>query len=89
MTAALKDKPAVDFPQPEGVVSILIDPETGYPAAEGCPVKREEFFLSGTGPAETCPKHGGAGFLQDIYGPTGPGDLTPGFPAPADPPLGR
>lgn len=89
MTAALKDKPAVDFPQPDGVVSILIDPETGYPAAEGCPVKREEFFLSGTEPAETCPKHGGAGFLQDIYGPTGPGDLTPGFPAPADPPLGR
>jgi len=79
MTAALQDKPAVDFPQSEGVVTLLIDPETGYPAAEGCPSKREEFFLSGTEPAEICPKHGGAGFIPEIVGP----------PVPADPPLGR
>lgn len=85
MMAALKDRPVADFPQPEGVVSVLIDPETGYPAAEGCPSKREELFLSGTEPAEICPKHGGAGLLQDFVGTTAPTGST----GPGDPPLGR
>ena len=85
MTAALKDRPVADFPQPEGVVSIRIDPETGYPAAEGCPSKREEFFLSGTEPAEICPKHGGAGLLQDFVGTPAPAGPT----GPGDPPLGH
>jgi len=85
MTVALKDRPVADFPQPEGVVSVLIDPETGYPAAEGCPSKREEFYLSGTEPAEICPKHGSADLLQDFAGPTAPTGST----GPGDPPLGR
>jgi len=85
MTAALKDSPVTDFLQPEGVVSILIDPETGYPAAPDCPTRREEFYLPGTEPAEICPKHGGAGLLPDFVGPPAPAGPT----GPGDPPLGH
>ena len=73
MAAALKDKPAADFPQPEGVVSLRIDPATGYLAAPDCPETREEFFITGAEPTDLCPKHGGSG-------------LTPAPAPPADQP---
>ncbi len=52
-------KPVVDFPMPDTVVSVSIDPATGYLATENCPVKRDEFYIVGTEPSEYCPKHGG------------------------------
>lgn len=59
MSAALTAKPAVDFQRPDSVVSVTIDPTTGFLASPDCPVKRNEFYIAGTQPTETCPKHGG------------------------------
>jgi 1A family penicillin-binding protein len=59
MHSALAAKPAVDFPQPDTVVSLSIDPATGYLATLDCPEKRDEFYLVGNQPTEYCPEHGG------------------------------
>lgn len=59
MRKAVAVKPAADFPRPDTVVSVSIDPGTGYLATSNCPVKRDEFYLVGTEPSEYCPKHGG------------------------------
>jgi penicillin-binding protein 2D len=59
MRSALADKPAVDFPKPDSVVSVLIDPATGNLATPDCPKKREEFYVMGTQPTVSCPDHGG------------------------------
>lgn len=61
MRSALADKPAVDFPKPDSVVSVLIDPATGDLATPDCPKKREEFYVAGTEPTAYCPDHGGPG----------------------------
>lgn len=61
MRSALADKPAVDFPRPESVVSVLIDPATGGLATPDCPNKQEEFYVAETEPTLNCPDHGGAG----------------------------
>jgi 1A family penicillin-binding protein len=70
MRSALAEKPVADFSQPEGVVSALIDPATGYLAAADCPLKQEEFYLQGTQPTEYCPKHGGRGNNFTLPGPS-------------------
>ncbi|WP_425514104.1 transglycosylase domain-containing protein [Geobacter grbiciae] len=59
MGAALASKPVADFPKPDTVVSVSIDPATGYLATPDCPEKRDEFYVEGTQPTEYCPKHGG------------------------------
>ena len=59
MRAASAGKPAVDFPKPDGVVSVTIDPTTGELATPECPTSREEFYLAGTEPTKYCSKHGG------------------------------
>jgi 1A family penicillin-binding protein len=58
MRTATAGTPAVDFPRPESVVSVLIDPATGFLAAPGCPRKQEELYVAGTQPTAYCPKHG-------------------------------
>jgi 1A family penicillin-binding protein len=60
MRSALAEKPVIDFPKPDSVLSVLIDPATGYLAAPDCPEKIEEVYLSGTQPSVYCPDHGGA-----------------------------
>ena len=70
MRSALAEKPAVDFPKPDSVVSVLIDPTTGDLATPGCPKKREEFYVAGTQPTVYCPDHGES-------------DLAPTSPTPA------
>ena len=60
MRQALAGRPVVDFPKPETVVAVTIDPTTGYPANADCPVKLDEFYIAGTQPTGNCPKHGGA-----------------------------
>ncbi|HET6459754.1 MAG TPA: penicillin-binding transpeptidase domain-containing protein, partial [Syntrophales bacterium] len=70
MRASLVDKPAVDFPKPDSVISVQIDPATGDLATPDCPKKREEFYVAGTQPTVYCPNHGGP-------------DLAPATPAPA------
>ncbi|HEY5521869.1 MAG TPA: PBP1A family penicillin-binding protein [Desulfuromonadaceae bacterium] len=61
MRKAVASKPVVDFPRPDTVVSVSIDPATGFLATEDCPVKRDEYYIAGTEPTEYCPKHGGDG----------------------------
>jgi penicillin-binding protein 2D len=73
MRSALADKPAVDFPRPDSVVSVLIDPTTGGLATPGCPKKQEEFYVAGTEPTAYCPDHGEPG-------------PAPASPAPEPPP---
>jgi penicillin-binding protein 2D len=72
MRSALAGKPVVDFPKPDSVVSVSIDPATGFLATPNCPKKLEEFYIAGTQPTEPCPKHGG-----DAAKP-----LSPASPAP-------
>ncbi|MGB9081358.1 MAG: PBP1A family penicillin-binding protein [Desulfuromonadaceae bacterium] len=59
MRKAVAAKPVADFPRPDAVVSVTIDPTTGYLATESCPKKREELYIAGTEPDEYCPVHGG------------------------------
>ena len=59
MRKVVAAKPVVDFPKPDTVVSVSIDPGTGYLATGECPGKRDEFYIAGTEPNEYCPKHGG------------------------------
>lgn len=60
MRKAVASRPAADFPRPDTVVSVSIDPATGYLAAPECPVKKDEFYITGTEPLEYCPEHGGS-----------------------------
>ncbi|MFU0503122.1 penicillin-binding protein 1A [Pseudaminobacter sp. NGMCC 1.201702] len=53
MTAALKDKPIVDFQVPEGMKLIAINRKTGMQAQEGEPGAFVEAFKPGTGPADS------------------------------------
>jgi len=59
MRQALAARPAVDFLQPESVVSLTIDSATGFPANTGCPQTQEEFYSDEHLPATNCPLHGG------------------------------
>ncbi len=47
------------------MVSVAIDPETRQLAAPGCPEVREEVFIAGTEPTETCALHGES-FIERI-----------------------
>jgi 1A family penicillin-binding protein len=77
MNKAVAMRPAEDFAKPEAVVSLTIDPATGFPAREECPQKQEEFFIAGTEPTEPCTKHGGEPIQQNIE------DLSVDTPAPS------
>ncbi len=50
---------AREFPAPEGIVSVEVDPVTGRLASAGCPGIRSEIFIAGTQPTEICSLHGG------------------------------
>jgi penicillin-binding protein 1B len=60
MKQALAIRPdlrADSFPQPDGIVTAEIDPETGMLATDSCPTHRPEFFIEGSQPTETCTLH--------------------------------
>jgi len=42
---------------PQGVVTAVIDPASGYLATSACPEQFTEAFIEGTAPTETCPLH--------------------------------
>jgi membrane carboxypeptidase/penicillin-binding protein len=65
MVPALAGRPGIDFARPETVVTVAVDPSTGYRAAPECPEQGEEFFVAGTEPAEYCPVHGGELLLPE------------------------
>ena len=61
MEEALKDAPVYSFKPTEGVVGVLINPETGLLATDECPIQRFTYFIKGTEPTEYCSEHGGSG----------------------------
>jgi membrane carboxypeptidase/penicillin-binding protein len=71
MRQALSARPAVDFPRPDAIVSVSIDPATGFLATPDCPEKRDEVYIPGTEPNEYCPRHGGS-VLQPLPAPSPP-----------------
>lgn len=73
LEGALKEKPPADFPMPEGVVSVYVDPENGMLAASGCPKPVLETFLVGTEPTEMCSVHDEAEADKESSGANGGG----------------
>jgi 1A family penicillin-binding protein len=57
MKNALANREKTDFPKPEGVVQVAIDPTTGQLATPNCPVQHPEYFVIGTEPTEECAEH--------------------------------
>ena len=64
-----------DFTMPEGVQSVLIDPESLELATPNCPTTREEVYIAGSAPTQFCELHGGSGavsatgsWLSHIFG---------------------
>jgi penicillin-binding protein 1B len=64
-----------DFDRPDGVDSMIIDPESLQLATPNCPTTREEVYVTGTAPTQLCELHGGHGpitaagsFLSHIFG---------------------
>jgi len=50
---------AQPFSRPEGITTAMIDPQTGQLAGPSCPASREEIFIQGTEPTESCTQHAG------------------------------
>lgn len=64
-----------DFAMPDGVQSVLIDPESLELATPNCPTTREEVYIAGSAPTQFCELHGGNGavtatgsWLSHIFG---------------------
>ena len=74
------------FTAPTGIVSIEIDPESGFAATPSCPTKRTEVYIAGTEPVAACPLHGGKPGITTVTGwDTAPaGSSATPAPAPAD-----
>jgi penicillin-binding protein 1B len=53
-----------EFTMPEGVQSVVIDPETLELATANCPTTREEVYVAGSAPTQYCELHGGHGLLS-------------------------
>jgi len=54
MESVLKEQPIRDFPVPEGVVFVTVDPETGKLALPNCKKKLLDAFVKGTEPTVFC-----------------------------------
>jgi penicillin-binding protein 1B len=52
-----------DFAMPDGVQSVLIDPDTLQLATASCPTTREEVYVAGSAPTVYCEVHGGHNLL--------------------------
>ena len=70
MVEANADRPGDPYTRPEGVVEVVICPESGMVARSGCPGKRSELFKAGTEPQRECALHRGGlvGWLQRMLG---------------------
>lgn len=60
---------------PDGVQSVVIDPESLQIATPNCPTNREEVYIAGSAPTDFCELHGGHGLststgsvLSQIFG---------------------
>jgi len=59
---------AKDFRAPEGIVTVVIDPQSGMPATANCPKTQTEVYIAGTEPVGSCPLHGGRGAITNVAG---------------------
>ncbi|SDZ44496.1 penicillin-binding protein, 1A family [Evansella caseinilytica] len=57
MEEALQDELKLEFPVPDNVVEVVINPYNGKLATEDCTVKRPTLFIEGTEPTEYCTVH--------------------------------
>ncbi|KEO83437.1 transglycosylase domain-containing protein [Tumebacillus flagellatus] len=57
MNAAHEGIAVHDFPKPDNVTELYIDPHTGQLATENCPERQREYFLAGSEPTEWCETH--------------------------------
>ena len=62
-TALAQYRDVKDFTMPEGVQSVLIDPDTLQLATANCPTTREEVYVAGSAPTVYCEVHGGHNLL--------------------------
>jgi penicillin-binding protein 1B len=58
-TALPAYKDVKDFEPPDGVQSVMIDPESLELATPNCPTSREEVYVLGSAPTQLCELHGG------------------------------
>jgi penicillin-binding protein 1B len=95
-TALPAYKDVKDFVAPEGVQSVMIDPESLELATPNCPTTREEVYVTGSAPTQLCELHGGHGivsstgsWLSHVFGGGEPKQPTAvdvnGQPLPYDP----
>jgi penicillin-binding protein 1B len=66
---AVSEGPATPFAQPQGLVTVTIDPASGLKARAGCPQRQDEVFVAGTEPTADCPLHPGGvwGWLKKWF----------------------
>jgi penicillin-binding protein 1B len=57
MNRAVAGRPVRQLPEPEGIVYVEIDRDTGKLAVPGCPRTFREAFIPGTEPQEQCDLH--------------------------------
>jgi penicillin-binding protein 1B len=65
-----------DFEMPQGVQTVMIDPESSQLATSSCPAPRPEVYVIGSAPTQMCELHGGGhgvisstgSFLSHIFG---------------------
>jgi penicillin-binding protein 1B len=57
-----------EFTAPDGVVTVMVDPESGMPATATCPAKSPEVFIAGTEPVGVCSLHGARGDQTIVSG---------------------
>src|SRR3989442_5594154 len=62
-TALSQYRDVRDFTMPDGVQSVLIDPDTLQLATPNCPTTREEVYVAGSAPTQYCEVHGGHNLL--------------------------
>ena len=81
-----------DFTMPEGVQSVVIDPESLQLATANCPTTREEVYVTGSAPTQFCELHGGhsllsstGSFLSHVFGGQPKTPPTEGTAPPAVP----
>ena len=64
MIAAHDSLPIMDFAEPDGIVHLDVCLESGEIATDRCLEVRNEIFINGTEPTETCHIHPSAGLYK-------------------------
>src|ERR1700724_1915416 len=94
-TALAAYRDVKDFAAPEGIQSVLIDPESLQLATSNCPTTRQEVYIAGSAPTQYCEIHGShnvftstGSWLSHVFGggqPKEPPKDADGKPIPYDP----